>query len=182
MHRARKARNAIKLKSVPPKSFPTGQSPPQGVDPASRTDGAPMRTGFLRRLVDRFGSKRLGAASRRVRQPRLAVTDAVKVDERRHLILVRRDNVEHLLMIGGPADILIEPNVVRGAEREPPVSSAPPGGKIEVARGGAKLGPWQRPSLMKDGLEELANLLGTGNKTGSKRLDMRPVQPVGSRA
>ena len=85
-------------------------------------------------------------------------------------------------MIGGPADILIEPNVVRGAEREPPVSSAPPGGKIEVARGGAKLGPWQRPSLMKDGLEELANLLGTGNKTGSKRLDMRPVQPVGSRA
>ena len=86
-----------------------------------------MRTGFFRRLVDRFGSKRLGAASRRVRQPRLAVTDAVKVDERRHLILVRRDNVEHLLMIGGPADILIEPNVVRGAEREPPVSSAPPG-------------------------------------------------------
>jgi hypothetical protein len=100
-----------------------------------------------------------------VRQPRLAVTDAVKVDERRHLILVRRDNIEHLLMIGGPADILIEPNVVRAAGREPSVSSAAPGGKIEVARGGAKLGPSQRPSSTKDGLEELANLLGTGNKT-----------------
>ena len=124
-----------------------------------------MRTGFFRRLVDRFGSTRLGAASRRVRQPRLAVTDAVKADERRHLILFRRDNVEHLLMIGGPADILIEPNVVRGAEREPSVSSAPPGGKIEVAPGGAKLGPSQRPSSMKDGLEELANLLGMDNKT-----------------
>src|SRR5215831_11882892 len=60
-----------------------GQSPPEGVEPGSRTDEAPMRTGFFRRLVDRFGSKRLGAASRRVRQPRLAVTDAVKVDDRR---------------------------------------------------------------------------------------------------
>ena len=124
-----------------------------------------MRTGFFRRLVDRFGSKRLGAASRRVRQPRLAVTDAIKVDERRHLILVRRDNVEHLLMIGGPADILIEPNVVRAAEREPSVSSAPPAGQTQAARGGAKLGPSQRPSSGKDGLKELANLLGTANET-----------------
>ena len=96
---------------------------------------------------------------------RMALTDAVKVDERRHLILVRRDNVEHLLMIGGPADILIEPNVVRAAEREPSVSSAPPAGQTQVARGGAKLGPSQRPSSGKDGLKELANLLGTANES-----------------
>src|SRR5215831_5496972 len=73
---------------------------------------------FFGWLVHRFGSERLGATSTRGRQPRLALIDAAKVDERRHLILVRRDNVEHLLMIGGPTDILVEPNVMRAAARE----------------------------------------------------------------
>src|SRR5437879_463071 len=45
--------------------------------------------------------------------PRLAVIDAAAVDGRRRLVLVRRDNVEHLLMIGGPSDIVVEPNIVR---------------------------------------------------------------------
>ncbi|RVI01981.1 histidine kinase, partial [Sinorhizobium meliloti] len=42
------------------------------------------------------------------RQPRLAVLDAAAVDTRRRLVLVRRDDVEHLIMIGGPTDIVIE--------------------------------------------------------------------------
>jgi hypothetical protein len=41
------------------------------------------------------------------------VIDAAAVDGRRRLVLVRRDNVEHLLMIGGPSDIVVEPNIVR---------------------------------------------------------------------
>jgi flagellar protein FliO/FliZ len=41
------------------------------------------------------------------------VIDAAAVDGRRRLVLVRRDNVEHLLMIGGPTDIVVEPNIVR---------------------------------------------------------------------
>jgi hypothetical protein len=41
------------------------------------------------------------------------VIDAAAVDGRRRLVLVRRDNVEHLLMIGGPADLVVEPNIVR---------------------------------------------------------------------
>ena len=45
--------------------------------------------------------------------PRLAVIDAAAVDGRRRLVLVRRDNIEHLLMIGGPSDIVVEPNIVR---------------------------------------------------------------------
>ncbi len=66
-------------------------------------------------LVRRFGAGRLGAAATRGRQPRLAVIDAAQVDGRRRLILIRRDNVEHLLMIGGPTDVVIEPNIVRAA-------------------------------------------------------------------
>jgi hypothetical protein len=64
-------------------------------------------------LVRRFASNRLGANPNRGRMPRLAVIDAAAVDGRRRLVLVRRDNVEHLLMIGGPSDIVVEPNIVR---------------------------------------------------------------------
>jgi len=63
-------------------------------------------------LVRRFGATRLGSAARG-RQPRLAVIDAATVDGRRRLVLIRRDNVEHLLMIGGPSDLVVEPNIVR---------------------------------------------------------------------
>lgn len=66
-------------------------------------------------LVRRFAGSRIGANTQRGRMPRLAVIDAAAVDGRRRLVLVRRDNVEHLLMIGGPTDIVVEPNIVRAA-------------------------------------------------------------------
>ncbi len=66
-------------------------------------------------LVRRFAGNRLGATAKGGRLPRLAVIDATAVDGRRRLVLVRRDNVEHLLMIGGPTDIVVEPNIVRAA-------------------------------------------------------------------
>jgi flagellar protein FliO/FliZ len=66
-------------------------------------------------LARRFGGERLSNAGTRGRQPRLAVIDATTVDARRRLILIRRDNVEHLLMVGGPTDVVIEPNIVRAA-------------------------------------------------------------------
>jgi len=49
----------------------------------------------------------------RGRQPRLAVINAASVDGRRRLVLVRRDNMEHLLLIGGPTDVVIESNIDR---------------------------------------------------------------------
>lgn len=71
-------------------------------------------------LVRRFGTGRLGAQTTRGRQPRLAVIDAAPVDGRRRLVLIRRDNIEHLLMIGGPSDVVVETNIVRAtaASRE----------------------------------------------------------------
>jgi hypothetical protein len=81
-------------------------------------------------VVRRFGAERLGGGTTRGRQPRLAVIDAAAVDGRRRLILIRRDNIEHLLMIGGPSDLVIEPNIVRAvaASREavPPRPQAAP--------------------------------------------------------
>lgn len=66
-------------------------------------------------LVRRLGANRLGGGSTRGRQPRLAVIDAASVDGRRRLVLIRRDNIEHLLMIGGPTDVVVEQNIVRAA-------------------------------------------------------------------
>jgi flagellar protein FliO/FliZ len=43
------------------------------------------------------------------------VIDAAAVDGRRKLVIIRRDNVEHLLMIGGPTDVVVETNIVRAA-------------------------------------------------------------------
>ncbi len=78
-------------------------------------------------VVRRFGANRLGASGARGRQPRLAVIDAASVDGRRRLVLIRRDNVEHLLMIGGPTDVVVEPNIVRAAAAREPARMAVPG-------------------------------------------------------
>src|SRR5690606_15055278 len=53
-------------------------------------------------------------AGGRNRAPRLAVVDAAAVDAQRRLVLVRRDNVEHLILIGGPTDVVIEPGIQTG--------------------------------------------------------------------
>src|SRR5690606_21532756 len=61
-------------------------------------------------------------AGGRNRAPRLAVVDAAAVDAQRRLVLVRRDNVEHLILIGGPSDLVIEPGI-RAEDRERAVAS-----------------------------------------------------------
>jgi len=76
-------------------------------------------------LVRRFGASRLGGSTRG-RQPRLAVIDAANVDGRRRLVLIRRDNIEHLLMIGGPSDVVIEANIVRAVPAREPLPARVP--------------------------------------------------------
>uniref|UniRef100_E6VHJ2 Flagellar biosynthesis protein FliO n=1 Tax=Rhodopseudomonas palustris (strain DX-1) TaxID=652103 RepID=E6VHJ2_RHOPX len=91
-------------------------------------------------LVRRFAGNRLGTNASRGRMPRLAVIDAAAVDGRRRLVLVRRDNVEHLLMIGGPSDIVIEPNIVRATPARDPL---PTRGGVEPRMTPSDLGQWE---------------------------------------
>ena len=56
---------------------------------------------------------RLRVPGGRTRQPRLGLVDAFSLDGQRQLVLVRRDNVEHLVMIGGPNDVLVESQINR---------------------------------------------------------------------
>ncbi|MBZ3692747.1 flagellar biosynthetic protein FliO [Phyllobacterium calauticae] len=63
-------------------------------------------------------------AGGRNRQVRLSVTDAAAVDNRRRLVLVRRDDVEHLILIGGPSDLVIEQNIRQFAKPQSRVEPA----------------------------------------------------------
>lgn len=64
-----------------------------------------------------FG-RRLRMSGGRGRQLRLGIVDAFDLDRQRQLVIVRRDNVEHLIMIGGPNDVLIESEIVRAEARD----------------------------------------------------------------
>jgi hypothetical protein len=57
-------------------------------------------------------------SSARSRQLRLGFVETYDLDGERQLLLVRRDNVEHLLMVGGPNDVLVESGIVRVEPRE----------------------------------------------------------------
>ena len=67
----------------------------------------------LRRLTG-GGLAAPGRGTQRGRQPRLGIVDVYELDRQRQLILLRRDNVEHLLLVGGPNDVVIERNIQRG--------------------------------------------------------------------
>src|SRR3954452_6111019 len=67
----------------------------------------------LYRLVFAHRLRAPGAA--RGRAPRLGVVDVFGLDGQRQLVIVRRDNVEHLLMIGGPNDLVVESQIMRAA-------------------------------------------------------------------
>ncbi len=57
-------------------------------------------------LVRRFGLGGMPMVARRRR--RLSIVEVLPLDTRRRLILVRRDQREHLLLIGGGSDMVIE--------------------------------------------------------------------------
>ena len=79
-----------------------------------------------------------GALMLKGRNKRLRVVDQAPVDGRRRLVLIRRDEIEHLVMTGGPIDVVIEtgigadsPKPYRDASRPP--SSPPDEERIRIA-------------------------------------------------
>ncbi|MHA1189096.1 MAG: hypothetical protein ACTSSQ_01340 [Alphaproteobacteria bacterium] len=63
-----------------------------------------------------FRRRRGGSFYGKSRQakPRLTLLETANIDQRRQLILIRRDKVEHLLLIGGPSDIVVESGIAAG--------------------------------------------------------------------
>lgn len=115
-------------------------------------------------LMRRFGEGRIATpAGGRGRQQRLAVLDSAVVDARRRLVLIRRDNVEHLILIGGPTDVVVEPNIVRA---QPLAGTARPAA---------------RPGGYEPGEEAEATLIpepGAGEPERAAPAPQRPGEPA----
>lgn len=87
-------------------------------------------------------------AGGRNRKTRLAVMDATAVDSQRRLVLVRRDDIEHLLLIGGPTDVVVETDIRMTAPRRPALTGTEGGQQAaQPARHAAPAQPTaQRPA------------------------------------
>lgn len=93
--------------------------------------------------------------SGRGRQPRLGVVDTFSVDRQRQLMIVRRDSVEHLILIGGNSDLVIETNITRSnaapqrdaakAVRLAPTISTAPAVTADIQSGNATLPKMPNP-------------------------------------
>jgi flagellar protein FliO/FliZ len=51
-------------------------------------------------------------------EPRVEVVEYANIDGKRRLLLIRRDDVEHLIMTGGPVDVVIETGIGEPPKRE----------------------------------------------------------------
>lgn len=64
-----------------------------------------LTAAVIRGIASARSPERGGRGNRR---QRLAIGEWIQVDDKRRLVLVRRDNVEHLLLIGGNSDVVVE--------------------------------------------------------------------------
>jgi flagellar biogenesis protein FliO len=128
-------------------------------------------------LLRQFGGGRLVSGATRGRRPRLAVIDQATVDSRRRLVLIRRDNVEHLLIIGGPSDVVVEQNIVRAATAERETGRPEPGLPGAPAPRKARTADL-RPELA----DELSRVPAVGEPAERRRPPRLPASPARSTA
>jgi hypothetical protein len=68
-----------------------------------------------------LGGGRTSGGFLKGREKRLGLVQTASVDSRRKLLLIRRDDVEHLIMTGGPVDMVIETGIKGHRPLEPPL-------------------------------------------------------------
>lgn len=106
--------------------------------------------GLLAWAARRFG---IGGrvAVRSGRRRRMAIVEATAVDAKRRLVLVRRDDVEHLILLGPTVDLVVEQGIAVPADQlEAPPSAGPSAG-----------------GQPRDFSSELKALVGFGESTGA---------------
>jgi len=103
----------------------------------------------------------------RGRNRRLSIVDQVQVDPRRQLLIIRRDNVEHLILTGGPQDVVVETGI---PVEQPPMAARRPAEQLAAAA---------PAPLSKPEIEKLRAFVrpGTARKSPSLRHTglLRPV-------
>lgn len=104
----------------------------------------------------------------RGRQKRLSVVDSVPIDQKRQAVIIRRDGVEHLIVIGGANDLLVESGFeapplpatpVRGRRplQAPPVE---PESQLPGANSKGRLNSLRHTGLLRSGEEAGPELPG----------------------
>lgn len=117
----------------------------------------------------------------RGRNRRLAIVNSMPVDARRQLLIIRRDNVEHLILTGGPQDLVVETGIAaeapqaaaqprqggQGPRRPTPVPAPPVVAPVPRAPGGEPAGGEAAPAPIALGrLRDLAQPAGPRRLAG----------------
>lgn len=124
----------------------------------------------------------------RDKNKRLVVVDKAMVDSKRQVVIIRRDNVEHVIMTGGPQDLVIESGVVvpeppappqrRSARPAQPAKPVAPARPADFERPIAPERPVSREAV--DRLDDLARPAPLKPRTGPTLRHtnlLRPTQP-----
>ncbi len=85
-------------------------------------------------------AKRVGLSPRATRptpgaKKRLSIVEVMAVDAKRRLVLIRRDDKEHLVLLGADRDLVVESNVATPPE-QPSDTGAHPGSFLDLATRG----------------------------------------------
>ncbi|GGB25743.1 hypothetical protein GCM10011505_03690 [Tistrella bauzanensis] len=118
----------------------------------------------VRRWGDRSGAPARG------RGRRVTVVETRQVDPKRRLILVRRDDVEHLLLIGGDADLVVERNI----PVTDPMAGADTPVRVMPGAGYGAAGTAGRHDPIYDDDEDDGPVLRVDRRGGEPRHGLRP--------
>jgi flagellar biogenesis protein FliO len=133
------------------------------------------------KFLSRAGSN-VGRTGRR----RLTIVDTMAVDPKRRLTIIRRDNVEHLILTGGPQDVVVESGIpvepirqVRRTVPTPTPQAKPEPQRSVVVNEEPQLIAEETPAAQRSAMDRLRELSRPRDKrpTGSLRHTglMRPV-------
>lgn len=107
----------------------------------------------------------------RGRSRRLNVVDSVAIDARRRLLIVRRDDVEHLILTGGTNDLLVEANIPverqTAAIRRPPAPASASGPQPVPAK--PTTDEYRQPEALVTGRTPLERLRDLGRPLGQRK-------------
>ena len=114
---------------------------------------------------------------------RVQVVEQVQVDAKRQLLVIRRDNVEHLVMTGGPQDLVIETGIPAAEKPALPGRRPVPQVVEDVAKAPApvvaSMPEPPRPAVLRPHIERLRDFARPANARKSPSLRhtglLRPV-------
>jgi flagellar biogenesis protein FliO len=115
---------------------------------------------------------------------RVQIVEQVQVDAKRQLLVIRRDNVEHLVMTGGPQDLLIEAGIPAAekpalpARRQSASQAAEETAKAPAPVAAVAMPEPPRPAVLRPHIERLRDFARPGLRKGPSLRHTGLLRPV----